>query len=51
MVMLHGCVSPRAAYDFKSGLSMTKVHGRVASHVTQVSFDHGQGTRACLVAV
>ncbi|KHG14692.1 hypothetical protein F383_10771 [Gossypium arboreum] len=26
-------------------------HGHVVDRVTQISFDHGQGTRACLVAV
>ncbi|KHG19275.1 hypothetical protein F383_25382 [Gossypium arboreum] len=30
---------------------MAKAHGRVASHVTQVSFDDGQSTWACLVAM
>ncbi|KHG19776.1 Uroporphyrinogen decarboxylase [Gossypium arboreum] len=43
-VMLHGCVSPGVPYDFKSVLSTAKAHGRVASHVMQVSLNHGQGT-------
>ncbi|KHG07207.1 putative phosphatase YcdX [Gossypium arboreum] len=47
----HPRVSPRVPYDFKSILSTAKAHGRVASRVTQVNFDHGQGTQACLVAV
>ncbi|KHG16459.1 hypothetical protein F383_23804 [Gossypium arboreum] len=34
-------VSPGVPYDFKLVLSRAKAHKCVASHVTQVSFDHG----------
>ncbi|KHF97224.1 hypothetical protein F383_36729 [Gossypium arboreum] len=44
-------VSPGVPYNCKSGLSTAKAHRCVASRVAQVSLDHGQGTRACLVAV
>ncbi|KHG06198.1 hypothetical protein F383_32191 [Gossypium arboreum] len=52
----HGCVSqprvsPGVPYNCMSGSSTAKARGRVASYVAQVRLDHGQGTRACLVAV
>ncbi|KHG19310.1 Sal-like protein 1 [Gossypium arboreum] len=45
-IMLHDCVSPGVPYDFKSVLSTAKAHGCVASRVSQVSLDQGQGTRS-----
>ncbi|KHG23749.1 Putative pumilio -like protein [Gossypium arboreum] len=47
----HGRVSPGVPYICQSGPNTAKAHGRVASRVAQVRLDHGQGTRACLVAV